>query len=137
MQNHRSKLETILPQISPAINELASSAADAKPANDSRLAALSVMRSTLSTHRAKVAEVLEETASAIENARGIREDLKEISDRSRDVTSAAAELQTESNRQEAVVNDETYRTTAVLNKLATAIATADGIISTVRKEGTD
>ena len=133
MQNHRSRLETILPEISPAIDELASSASDAKSANDSRLATISEMRSTLEAQCAKVAEALQETTSAIENVRGSRQELRAISDRSRDVTSAAAELQTESNRQESAVNEETNRTTAVLNKLAAAIETADEIISNSRK----
>ena len=132
MQNHRSRLETILPEISPAIDELASSASDAKSANDSRLATISEMRSTLEAQCAKVAEALQETTSAIENVRGSRQELRAISDRSRDVTSAAAELQTESNRQESAVNEETNRTTAVLNKLAAAIETADEIISNSR-----
>ena len=137
MQNHRNKLEAILPEISPAIDELASSAADAKSANDSRLATLSAMRSTLVAHCAKVADVLQATTLAIENARGSRDELRVITDRSRDVTSAAAELQTESNRQEAAVNEETSKTTAVINKLASAIETADGIISSTKIEGTD
>ena len=137
MQNHRSRLESILPEVAPAIDELASSAADAKSANDSRLATISELRSTLETHCARVAEALQETASAIENVRGSREEVRVISDRARDVTSAAAELQTESNRQETAVNEETNRTTAVLNKLAAAIETADEIISTARTEGTD
>ena len=137
MQNHRSRLEPILPEISPAIDELSSSAADAKSANDSRLATISQMRSTLAAHCAKVAETLQETTTAIENARGSREELSEISDRSRDVTSAAAELQTESSRQEGAVNEETNRTTAVLNKLAAAIETADEIIANARPDGTD
>ena len=137
MQNHRNKLESILPEISPAIDELALSAADAKAANDSRLLTLSAMRSTLSAHCTKVAEVLQVTTMAIENARGSRAELRVISDRSRDVTSAAAELQTESNRQEAAVNEETNKTTAVINKLAAAIETADEFISSARVEGTD
>ena len=137
MQNHRNRLESILPEVSPAIDELASSAADAKSANDLRLASISVMRSTLATHCTKVAEVLQEATSAIENAHGSREELRAISDHSRDVTSAAAELQTESNRQEAAVNEETNKTTAILNKLAAAIVTADEIISTARMDGTD
>ena len=137
MQNHRSRLESILPEVSPAIDELASSAADAKSANDSRLATISELRSTLETHCARVAEALQETSSAIENVRGSREEVRVISDRARDVTSAAAELQTESNRQEAAVNEETNRTTVVLNKLAAAIETADEIMSAARTEGTD
>ena len=134
MQNHRNKLESILPEISPAIDELALSATDAKSANDSRLLTLSAMRSTLAAHCTKVADVLQETTMAIENARGSREELRVISDRSRDVTSAAAELQTESNRQEAAVNEETNKTTAVINKLAAAIETADELISSARVE---
>ena len=35
------------------------------------------------------------------------------------------------------MNDETNRTTAVLNKLAAAIETADAIISTARTEEAD
>ena len=58
MQQHRNRLESILPEISPAIDELASSAVDAKSANDSRLASISTMRSTLGAHCAKVAEAL-------------------------------------------------------------------------------
>ena len=135
MQDHRSRLESVLPEISPAIDELASSATDAKTANDSRLVKIAEMRATLSAQCAKVSEVLQETSNAIENARGSREDLRVISDRSRDVTSAAAELQTESNRQETAVNEETNRTTAVLNKLAAAIQTADSLISTARPGG--
>ena len=134
MQSHRNKLESILPEISPAIDELALSATDAKSANDSRLLTLSAMRSTLAAHCTKVADVLQETTMAIENARGSREELRVISDRSRDVTSAAAELQTESNRQEAAVNEETNKTTAVINKLAAAIETADELISSARVE---
>ena len=137
MQSHRSRLESILPEIAPAIDELASSAADAKTANDSRLATISEMRSKLAAHCARVAEALQETTSVIENARGNREELKAISERSRDVTTAAAELQTESNRQEAAVNEETNRTTAVLNKLAAAVETADEFISNSRVEGAD
>ena len=137
MQNHRNRLESILPEVSPAIDELASSAADAKSANDSRLASISVMRFTLATQCAKVAEALQETTNAIENAQGSREELMAISDHSRDVTSAAAELQTESNRQESAVNEETNQTTAILNKLAAAIETADEIISKARMDGTD
>ena len=129
MQQHRNRLESILPEISPAIDELASSAVDAKSANDSRLASISTMRSTLGAHCAKVAEALQEATSAIQNAQGNREELKNIGERSRDVTTAAAELQTESNRQEAAVNEETNRTTVVLNKLAAAIDTADELIS--------
>ena len=68
---------------------------------------------------------MQEATSAIELAQGSREELRAIGERSRDVTTAAAELQTESNRQEAAVNEETNRTTAVLNKLAAAIDTAD------------
>ena len=135
MQSHRNRLESILPEISPAIDELASSAVDAKSANDTRLASISEMRSTLAACCAKVSEALQETTSAIDNARGSREDLRALSDRSRDVTSAAAELQTESNRQEAAVNEETSRTTVVLNKLAAAIETADELISNSRTEG--
>ena len=137
MQDHRSRLESVLPEVSPVLNELASSATDAKSANDSRLDKITEMRTTLAAHCVRVTEMLQETTNAIENARGSRGDLKQISDRSRDVTSAAAELQTESNRQESAVNEETNRTTAVLNKLAAAIATADAIISTARTEGTD
>jgi hypothetical protein len=136
MQQHRNRLESILPEISPAIDELASSAVDAKSANDSRLASISTMRSTLGAHCAKVAEALQEATSAIELAQGKREELRSISERSRDVTTAAAELQTESNRQEAAVNEETNRTTAVLNKLAAAIDTADELISNASVEGT-
>ena len=77
------------------------------------------------------------TSSAIENARGTREDLRAVSDHSRNVTSVAAELQTESNRQEAAVKDETNRTTVVLNKLVAAMETADEIISTARIEESD
>ena len=58
MQQHRNRLESILPEISPAIDELASSAVDAKSANDSRLSSISTMRSTLGAHCAKVAEAL-------------------------------------------------------------------------------
>ena len=137
MQDHRSRLESILPQISPAINELASSATDAKSANDSRLGKIAEMRSTLSAQCAKVSEVLQEATSAIETANGSREDLKLISDRSKDVTSAAAELQTESNRQETAVNEETDRTTEALNKLAAAIQTADVIVASARPEETN
>ena len=137
MQNHRNRLESILPEISPAIDELASSAADTKSANDSRLATISEMRSILEVHCAKVAEALQEATSAIGNAHGSREELRAISDRSRDVTSAAAELQTESNRQESTVNEETNKTTAILNKLTAAIETADEIISDTRMDGTD
>ena len=136
MQQHRNRLESILPEISPAIDELASSAVDAKSANDSRLASISTMRSTLGAHCAKVAEALQEATSAIELAQGKREELRSISERSRDVTTAAAELQTESNRQEAAVNEETNRTTSVLNKLAAAIDTADELISNASVEGT-
>ena len=136
MQQHRNRLESILPEISPAIDELASSAVDAKSANDSRLASISTMRSTLGAHCAKVAEALQEATSAIELAQGNREELRSISERSRDVTTVAAELQTESNRQEAAVNEETNRTTAVLNKLAAAIDTADELISNASVEGT-
>ena len=132
MQQHRNRLESILPEISPAIDELASSAVDAKSANDSRLTSISTMRSTLGAHCAKVAEALQEATSAIENAQGNREELRNIGERSRDVTTAAAELQTESNRQEAAVNEETNRTTAVLNKLAAAIDPADDLISNAR-----
>ena len=137
MQNHRNRLESILPEISPVIDELASSAVDAKSANDSRLASISTMRSTLVANCAKVSEALQETTNAIENARGSREDMKTISERSRDVTSAAAELQTESNRQEAAVNEETSRTTVVLNKLSAAIDSADHIIAHARYERAD
>ena len=134
MQNHRNRLESILPEIAPAIDELASSAVDAKSANDSRLATISEMRSTLTAHCAKVAEALQETTGAIDNVRGSREELRTINERSRDVTSAAAELQSESNRQEAAVNEETNRTTAVLNKLSAAIETADDLIAKGRVE---
>ena len=137
MQDHRTRLEAILPEISPAINQLASSAADAKSANDSRLATKSEMRSTLEAHCAKVSEAIKETTSAIENARGSREEVRAISDHTRDVTSAAAELQAESNRHEAAVNEETNKTTTVLNKLAAAIEAADEIISDPGMEGTD
>ena len=58
MQQRRNRLESILPEISPAIDELASSAVDAKSANDSRLSSISTMRSTLGAHCAKVAEAL-------------------------------------------------------------------------------
>ena len=75
---------------------------------------------------------MQEATSAIELAQGNRGELRSISERSRDVTTAAAELQTESNRQEAAVNEETNRTTAVLNKLATAIDTADELISNAK-----
>ena len=135
MQQHRNRLESILPEISPAIDELASSAVDAKSANDTRLASISTMRSTLGAHCAKVSEALQEATSAIENAQGNREELRNISERSRDVTTASAELQTESNRQEAAVNEETNRTTIVLNKLAAAIDTADDLISNAKVEG--
>ena len=135
MQQHRNRLESILPEISPAIDELASSAVDAKSANDTRLASISTMRSTLGAHCAKVAEALQEATSSIENAQGNREELRNISERSRDVTTASAELQTESNRQEAAVNEETNRTTIVLNKLAAAIDTADDLISNAKAEG--
>ena len=76
MQQHRNRLESILPEISPAIDELASSAVDAKSANDSRLASISTMRSTLGAHCAKVAEALQEATSAIELAQGKREELR-------------------------------------------------------------
>ena len=135
MQQHRSRLESILPEISPAIDELATSAVDAKSANDTRLASISTMRSTLGAHCAKVAEALQEATNAIENAQGNREELRNISERSRDVTTASAELQTESNRQEAAVNEETNRTTIVLNRLASAIGTADDLISNAKAEG--
>ena len=134
MQQHRNRLESILPEISPAIDELASSAIDAKTANDSRLASISTMRSTLAAHCARVSEALQEATSAVENAQGNREELRAISERSRDVTTAAAELQTESNRQEAAVNEETNRTTVVLNKLAAAIDTADDLISDAKPD---
>ena len=108
---------------------------DTKSANDTRLASISTMRSTLGAHCAKVADVLQEATSSIENAQGNREELRNISERSRDVTTAAAELQIESNRQEAAVNEETNQTTIVLNKLAVAIDTADDLISNSKAEG--
>ena len=76
MQDHRSRLESVLPEISPAINELASSAVEAKSANDSRLAKITEMRSILSSHCARVSEMLQGTTSAIENARGSRKELE-------------------------------------------------------------
>ncbi len=135
MQQHRSRMDSSLPEISPAIDELASSAVDAKSANDTRLASISTMRSTLGAHCAKVAEALQEATNAIENEQGNREELRNISERSRDVTTASAEMQTESNRQEAAVNEETNRTTIVLNRLAAAIDTADDLISDAKVEG--
>ena len=137
MQEHRIRLESILPEISPAIDELATSATDAKSANDSRLASLATMRSTLTAQCARVADALQEATTAIDNAQGSREELRAISERSRDVTTAAAELQTESNRQEAAVNEENTRTAVIVNKLAAAIESADEIISKARMEGTD
>ena len=137
MQEHRSKLEAILPEISPAIDELASTAADAKSANDSRLASISVMRSTLASRCAVVAEAIQKTTSAIENTHGNREELSTISDLSNDVATAGAELQTESNRQEVSVNEEINRAMEALNGLVAAVETADEIISKVRADGTD
>ena len=137
MQNHRNRLESILPEVSPAIDELASSAADAKSANDLRLASISVMRSTLATHCTKVQRFSKRQPVPSKMPTEAGKSSGAISDRSRDVTSAAAELQTESNRQEAAVNEETNKTTAILNKLAAAIVTADEIISTARMDGTD
>ena len=137
MQEHHSRLESILPEIAPAIDGLAASATEAKTANDSRLVSIATMRSTLTAQCTKVADALQEATSAIDNVRGSREELRAISERSRDVTTAAAELQTESNRQEAAVNEETGRTAVVVNKLAAAIESADEIISKARLGGTD
>ena len=137
MQEHRSRLESILPEISPAIDELAASATDAKAANDTRLASMATMRSMLAAQCDSVADALQETTKAINDARGSREELRAISERSRDVTTAAAELQTESNRQEVAVNEETSRTAVVVNKLAAAIQSADEIISRARLGGAD
>ena len=137
MQEHRSKLEAILPEISPAIDELASTATDAKSANDSRLASISVMRSTLASHCSTVAEALQKTTSAIENTQGNREELRAIRDLSDNVATADAELQAESNRQEVSVNEEINRTMEALNGLVAAVETADEIISKVRADGTD
>ena len=137
MQEHRSKLEAILPEISPAIDELASTAKDAKSANDSRLASISVMRSTLASRCAVVAEAIQKTTSAIENTHGNREELSTISDLSNDVATAGAELQTESNRQEVSVNEEINRAMEALNGLVAAVETADEIISKVRADRAD
>ena len=50
IMQHRDRLEFILPEVSPAIDELAPSAVEAKSANDLRLASISTMRSTLGAH---------------------------------------------------------------------------------------
>ena len=137
MQEHRSKLEAILPEISPAIDELASTAADAKSANDSRLASISMMRSTLASHCDTVAEALQKTTGAIEETQGNRDELRAIRELSDGVATAASELQAESNRQEASVNEQINRTLEALNGLAAAVETADEIISKVRADETD
>ena len=64
MQKHRSMLESILPNISPAIDELAASATEAKSAKESQLASMATMRSTLTTQRAKMAEALQDATNA-------------------------------------------------------------------------
>ena len=137
MREHRKKLEAILPEISPAIDELASTAADAKLANDSRLASISMMRSTLAAHCGKVGEALQKVTRAIENSQGNRDELRAISVHSDNVATAAAELQTESIREEASVNEEINSTMETLNRLVAAVESADEIISKVRADGTD
>ena len=137
MREHQSKLEAILPEISPAIEELASTATDTKSANDSRLASISVMRSTLATHCARMQEALHKTSSAVKDTQGNRQELRTISVLSDDLATAAAELQTESNRQEASVNQEIDRTMEKLNGLVAAVETADEILSKARAGGTD
>ena len=120
MQGDRSRLESSLPEISHAIDELAASATDAKSANDSRLSRITTLRSTLTARCASVADAPKKATSSIDNARGSREELKAISESSKDVTTAAAELQPESNSQEVPVNEESNRTAVVVNKLAAA-----------------
>ena len=137
VQKHRSRLESIFLDISPAINKLAASATVAKSDNDSHLASMATMRSTLTAQSAKVADTLQEATNVINNARGDREELRGISERSRDLITVAAKLQIESNRQEAAVNEETNRTAVVVNQVAAAIKSASEIISRARMEGTD
>ena len=73
MQGDRSRLESILPEISPAIDELAASATDAKSTNDSRLSSITTLRSTLTAQCASVADAPKKATSPIDNARGSRE----------------------------------------------------------------
>ena len=134
MQDHQSKLEANLANISPVIDQLEESARETKSANDSRLLSIAHMRTELTSHCAKVAETLEETTKAIENNHGSREQLKAIGEHSNDVTLAAAALQSEARRREEAVIGETNKTTQSINHLSSAIEKADNIISRAMEE---
>ena len=133
-KDHQSQLEANLPNISPVIDQLEASVTETKSANDSRLLSIAHMRTELTSHCAKVAETLEETTKAIENNHGSREQLRAIGENSNDVTLAAAALQSETRRQGEAVLGETNKTTVSINRLSTAIQTADNMISKAMEE---
>ena len=107
--------------------------ADAKSANESRLASVIRMRSVLGSHCVTVGESFQEVAKAFENSQGSREELMATGERSKDLAAAAAELHAESLRQNENVEQETNRTTASLTRLSEAIEAADHILSKARE----
>lgn len=128
MNERQRHLESIIPQIAPAVDQLQTATVETKSADADRRAKIEDMRTELSAECAKIGELTQVISDTIQASTGTRDENAVMTAQSQRVASVAAELHSAAEKHESIVNQAIDETVEKIETLMQAIHDADNII---------
>ena len=128
MNIQRRHLESIIPQIAPAVDRLQTATVETKSADATRQAKIEDMRTALSVECAKVGELTQVIGDTIQITTGTHDENAKLTSQCQRLASVADELHSTAKEHEGLVNRAIDETVEKIETLAQAIHDADNII---------
>lgn len=128
MNERQRHLETVIPQIAPAVDRLQTATVETKSADATRREKIEAMRTELSIECARIGELTQVIGDTIRATTGARDENATLTEQSQRLASTATELHSAAEKHEGIVNQAIDETVEKIETLAQAIHDADNII---------